>query len=354
MFIDEATIVARSGAGGHGCVSFRREKFVPRGGPDGGKGGDGGSVHLRADRNLSTLIDLSRRRHYTAEDGRQGMGSNRTGRRGRDLTVAVPVGTIVRDADTGDGGRGGVLLGDLVEHGQRLTVAVGGKGGRGNKSYASAVHQVPRVSEEGRPGEERRLYLELKLLADVGLVGLPNAGKSTLLSRLSHARPKIADYPFTTLQPHLGITELSDYRRLVIADLPGLIEGAHLGHGLGIEFLRHVERTRVLLHLISVESRSVAALESEYLVVEKELASFSETLARKRKLVVASKVDVLPPDEGETLRSGLETRLGLPVMAISAVTGVGIQPLLDAAARLVGESSESSEASESSESTAER
>ena len=335
MFIDEAKIVVRSGAGGHGCVSFRREKFVPRGGPDGGNGGHGGSVHLRANSSLNTLIDLSRKRHYPAEDGRQGMGNNRTGRRGRDCILQVPVGTMIRDADTGDEGRDGVLLGDLLEHGQTLTVAAGGKGGRGNKSFASSVHQVPRLSEEGRPGEERRLYLELKLLADVGLVGLPNAGKSTLLSRLSDATPKIADYPFTTLRPNLGITELGDYRRLVIADIPGLIEGAHLGQGLGIEFLRHVERTRVLLHLLSVESGSIDTLQAQYHVVEKELASFSNTLARKPKIVVASKMDVLPPDEQEPLRGELEARLGLPVMSLSAVTGRGIQPLLEMASRLV-------------------
>lgn len=334
MFIDEATIVVRSGAGGHGCVSFRREKFIPRGGPDGGNGGRGGSVHLRANSNLSTLIDLSRKRHYVADDGRPGMGNNRTGRRGRDLFVHVPVGTVVRDADTGDGGRGGVLLGDLVEPGQTLTVAVGGKGGRGNKSYASSVHQVPRTSQEGGPGEERRLFLELKLLADVGLVGQPNAGKSTLLSRLSDARPKIADYPFTTLGPHLGITELSDYRRLVIADIPGLIEGAHLGHGLGIEFLRHVERTRALLHLVSLEAGSAEALEHQYRVVENELASFSGELAGKPEIVVASKMD-LCPDDAESLRAGLEARLGVPVMVISAVTGRGLPALLEAASRLV-------------------
>jgi len=349
MFIDEATIVVRSGSGGHGCVSFRREKFMPRGGPDGGSGASGGSVHLRANRNLNTLVDLSRKRHYLAENGRQGRGNNRTGRRGGDLTIQVPVGTLIRDATepvrTGEGddrkrdeGSEATLLGDLVRHGQTLLVARGGKGGRGNKSYASSVHQVPRISQEGEPGEERRLHLELRLLADVGLVGLPNAGKSTLLSRVSDATPKIADYPFTTLHPNLGIVELSDYRRLVVADIPGVIEGAHTGQGLGIEFLRHVERTRVLLHLVSVERGSVDSLATEYRIVERELACFSEVLQKKPKVVVASKIDLLPAEAGETFRRDLEARLGLPVLSISAVTGKGIRNLMEVVNGLVSTS----------------
>src|SRR5688572_22548566 len=238
MFLDEAVITVRSGSGGDGCVSFRREKYIPRGGPDGGDGGRGGSVILRADRNLGTLLDLSRKATYRADDGKKGGGNNRAGRNAPDLIVPVPVGTVVREALAERSPREGSLLGDLLEDGQELVVARGGKGGRGNKAFATPTRQVPREAEEGRPGDERKLYLELKLIADVGLVGLPNAGKSTLLSRLSRATPKIADYPFTTLTPNLGIAEVGDYRRIVIADIPGLIEGAHTGHGLGIEFLR--------------------------------------------------------------------------------------------------------------------
>ena len=368
MFIDESTIEVRSGSGGDGCVSFRREKYVPRGGPDGGNGGRGGSVYLRADTSLTTLIDLSRRRIYAAANGRSGGSNNKTGRCGEDIFVSVPVGTVVRqvpenptagraDADgPADGApagrttpqsalleaaRSGVLLGDLVEPGQSLLVAEGGNGGRGNKSFASSTHQVPRVNTEGKPGETRRLYLELKLLADVGLVGLPNAGKSTLLSRVSAAQPKVAAYPFTTLEPHLGIVELSGFRRLVIADIPGLIEGAHAGHGLGVEFLRHIERTGVLLHMLSCESGDVEAMVDDYRTIENELASYSATLGEKPRLVVITKVDLLDAESAEEIKQQVEAGLGLAsdsVLLLSGVTGQGLQELLEAADRLVAES----------------
>ncbi len=246
LFVDEVTIHVRGGKGGDGCLSFRREKFVPKGGPDGGDGGHAGSVFLVAKAGVDTLLDLAGRHHYHAQNGQPGSGANCSGRNGKDLFVTVPVGTLIYDADTGR------LLKDLVDDGQQVRVAAGGRGGRGNARFASSTHQAPREFEHGTKGRERTLRLELKLIADVGFVGLPNAGKSTLLSRLTRARPKIADYPFTTRQPYLGIMELPGYRRVVLADLPGLIEGAHEGVGLGDAFLRHVERTRVILHLIDL------------------------------------------------------------------------------------------------------
>src|SRR5437762_9211072 len=250
MFVDEIDIFVKGGDGGAGCVSFRREKYVPRGGPDGGDGGDGGSVWLEADAALTTLLDFHYKRHYHAERGTHGEGSNRHGATGQDLVLRVPIGTVATDRDTG------TLIGDLAVPGQRVLAIAGSRGGRGNARFASSTNRAPRRADLGRPGPERWLHLELKLLADVELVGFPNAGKSTLISRLSAARPKIADYPFTTLEPQLGVVQLEDFRSFVIADIPGLIEGAHLGQGLGIQFLRHIERTRLLAHLVDVSEFS--------------------------------------------------------------------------------------------------
>ncbi|HVR73591.1 MAG TPA: GTPase ObgE [Planctomycetota bacterium] len=335
MFLDEAIITVRSGKGGRGCVSFRREKFIPRGGPDGGDGGDGGSVYLRASRDLTTLADISRQAQYQAGHGKHGGGNNRTGRSADHLYIDVPPGTVVREVVAGLPPQEGSILGDIVEAGQELLVARGGKGGHGNKAFATSTHQAPREFEEGREGQERKLYLELKLLADVGLIGLPNAGKSTLLSRISAATPKIADYPFTTLKPNLGITDLGDFRRLVVADIPGLIEGAHAGAGLGIEFLRHIERTSVLVHLVSAEAGSVETFVASYRTVESELSSYSEVLASKLGLVVLSKVDLIPPDEREGKVLELSRALGRKVLPLSAVTGIGLKDVLNEASRLV-------------------
>ena len=335
MFLDESIIMVRSGDGGKGCVSFRREKYIPRGGPDGGEGGRGGSVYLVANRDLTTLSDLSRQTRYVAEHGERGGGNNRSGSTADDFEVEVPAGTLIREIVPGLPPSEGSLLGELLVHGQRLLVAKGGRGGKGNKSFASSTRQAPREAEDGEPGEERKLYLELKLLADVGLIGLPNAGKSTLLSRVSDATPKIADYPFTTLKPNLGIADLGDFERLVIADIPGLIEGAHEGAGLGIEFLRHIERTSILLHLVSLEALTVEKLTQDYRTVEAELARYSEPLGRKQRIVVATKTDILLPEEIRPLLEGLAAEIGAPVMPLSAVTGDGLRELLLAAAQLL-------------------
>jgi GTP-binding protein len=337
MFLDEAIITVRSGAGGNGCVSFRREKYIPRGGPDGGDGGSGGSVCLQANRNLITLGDISRQSLYRAEDGRPGRGNNSSGRNAKSLTIEAPVGTVVRKILPDRPPREGLLLGELLHDGDRLLLARGGKGGRGNKAFATSTHQVPREAEEGRPFEENHLYLELKLLADVGLIGLPNAGKSTLLSRVSAARPKIADYPFTTLTPHLGIVDAGNYRQVVFADIPGLIEGAHEGAGLGIEFLRHVDRTRALVHLVSVEAPTIESMVSNYRTVEDELAHYSGKLQAKPRLVVASKMDLLPPEEREKSIEKLSAAIGVPVLPLSAATGLGVRELVVAAVRLLSE-----------------
>ncbi|OAQ21897.1 GTPase ObgE [Thermosulfurimonas dismutans] len=325
-FVDQAKIHVQAGNGGHGCVSFRREKYVPRGGPDGGDGGDGGDVILVADPQLHTLYDFYHQVHFRAENGRPGMGKKMKGRDGEDLILKVPVGTIVKDAETGE------ILGDLVEPGQTLVVARGGKGGRGNARFATPTRQAPRFAEPGKPGEERWLVLELKLIADVGLVGLPNAGKSTLLSRISAARPKIADYPFTTLQPNLGVVSLSDHRSFVVADLPGLIEGAHKGVGLGLEFLRHVERTRVLLQVLDASGENPLA---DFEIVEKELAHYHPELLRKPRAVALNKIDVIQDrSQLDPLKRELESR-GHPVYLISAATGEGIKDLLEGLWRLL-------------------
>jgi len=325
-FVDRVKIHVKAGDGGHGCVSFRREKYVPRGGPDGGDGGDGGDVILVADPQLHTLYDFYHQVHFRAENGRPGMGKKMKGRDGEDLLLRVPVGTVVRDAETGE------ILGDLVEPGQRLVVARGGRGGKGNARFATPTNQAPRYAERGRPGEERWLILELKLIADVGLVGLPNAGKSTLLSRISAARPKIADYPFTTLTPNLGVVSLSDERTFVVADLPGLIEGAHRGVGLGLEFLRHVERTRALCQVIDATSEDPLR---DFEVVEKEMALYHPELPQKPRAVALNKIDLLADRTVlEPVRRALEER-GHTVHFISAVTGEGVRELLETLWRLI-------------------
>lgn len=320
MFIDEVVISVKAGDGGNGCLAFRREKFVPRGGPSGGDGGNGGDVALVATEHHNTLLHLRFNPEHSAERGRHGEGSNRTGREGKSVEVPVPVGTIVYDLETGE------QIFDFTVAGQRCTIARGGRGGRGNARYATATHQAPTEHEEGKPGEFRKLQLQLKLLADVGLVGFPNAGKSTIISRLSAARPKIADYPFTTLEPNLGVVSVGD-RTFVMADIPGLIEGAHEGHGLGMQFLKHIERTRLLVHLVDVSDFSGRDPGHDFDVILNELASFGRNLDQKPMLVVASKIDACQnASRIATVRAKAKKR-GLPFFAVSSVTGAGIEDL---------------------------
>jgi GTP-binding protein len=334
-FIDEATIAVAAGNGGDGCVGFRREKFVEAGGPDGGDGGRGGDVVLVADRNLATLVDPRVKRRYQAEHGQPGAGSNRTGRSGETLEIRVPVGTLVfdRDDETGE-----TPLADLTEDGMRCVVAKGGRGGRGNTRFKTSTRQTPDFAEEGRHGEKRDIRLSLKLLADAGLVGLPNAGKSTLLRRLSRARPRVAAYPFTTLFPVLGVVE-QGYRRFVVADIPGLIEGASEGVGLGDRFLRHVERTRAIVHLIDV---GTALLESRdpceaYDAIRKELGSFEPALLERREIVALNKIDlVADAADLEAIEQKLRDR-GCEVLRISGATGQGTEALSAAIARAIDE-----------------
>jgi len=319
MFVDEVDIVVTGGDGGNGCVSFRREKYVPRGGPDGGDGGDGGSVHVFADESFNTLQHLAGRHHWKAQRGGHGMGKNRHGANGKDVRVAVPPGTIIHDADHD------VTLKDLSTPGAGICVAAGGRGGRGNAYFKSATNQAPRQAEPGGPAQQRRLHLELKLIADAGLVGKPNAGKSTLLSALSAARPKIAAYPFTTLHPCLGIVEMSHYRRFVLADLPGLIEGAHAGVGLGDEFLRHIERTRVLVHMVDICPLQGDPVD-DYRAIRKEIREYSPRLAAKNKIVVANKMDLT--GSKEQLRR-LRKAIDAEVFPISAATRQGLEDLTE-------------------------
>ncbi len=331
MFVDEAKIYVKAGNGGNGCVAFRREKYVPRGGPSGGDGGNGGSVYLEANPNDNTLLRYRYNREFRADRGRHGEGSNCTGHSGEDLILQVPVGTVALDDQTGE------TLADLATPGQRVLVVHGGRGGRGNQHFAKPWHQAPREHEDGFPGEERHLRLELKLLADVGLVGFPNAGKSTLISVISAARPKIANYPFTTLEPNLGVVNADGGmgkegreigRTFVVADLPGLIEGAHLGAGLGIRFLRHVERTRLLVHLIDTSDANGDDPVRSFEVINGELAAFSESLTQKPMIVVATKLDAT------TDRSRLDAlrtyckKHGLEFHSISAVAGEGVKELI--------------------------
>jgi GTP-binding protein len=327
MFIDRVKIRIEGGHGGNGVTAFRREKFVPRGGPSGGDGGRGGDVWLVADSSLNTLLHLRYNPLHIAGRGLHGEGSNRSGSSGEDANVRVPVGTQVFEPRTSE------LLFDLQEDGQTWLAARGGRGGFGNAHFATSTNRAPRYHQEGSPGEEFELQLELKLLADVGLVGYPNAGKSTFISKVSAAKPKIADYPFTTLEPHLGVVDLGDFRTFVIADIPGLIEGAHEGHGLGDRFLRHVERTKLLLHLVDVSSVSGRDSVSDYEVINRELAAYDPELARRPQIVVATKLDSL--DEPERV-SRLRERAGLDgrrTFAISSVTGAGVRELIAEVAR---------------------
>ncbi len=318
MFVDEAKIHVKAGDGGHGCVSFRREKYIPKGGPDGGDGGKGGDVYFEAAANLDTLLDFAGKHHWRAPNGGYGQGSNKHGADGEDLIIKVPPGTLIYDTDSD------LMIKDLDQVGIRVCICRGGKGGRGNKSFATATNQTPRNATPSQSGQERNLRLELKLIADVGLIGLPNAGKSTLISRCSEARPKIADYPFTTLEPVLGIVELSDYRRFVMADIPGLIEGAHSGAGLGHDFLKHIERTRILVHIVDIAPLDGSEPAANFRAICDELKQYSRTLADKPQVVAANKTDLDPEGKGLTK---FRNQIQQDVMAISAVTGAGIREL---------------------------
>jgi GTP-binding protein len=322
MFVDEAHIHVKAGDGGPGCVSFRREKFVPKGGPDGGDGGSGGSVVFLADPSKDTLLDFAGKHHWKAERGEAGMGKKMYGRSGQDLLIRVPPGTLIFDEDHG------ILIADLDEPAKRLVVARGGKGGRGNWHFKSPTNQAPRYAEPGTEGQERNLKLELKLIADIGLVGMPNAGKSTLLRAISAARPKVADYPFTTLEPQLGIVELIGDRRMVVADIPGLIEGAQAGAGLGHAFLRHIERTKIIVHLLDLYPTDGSDPADNYRKIRRELEAFSPALAQKSEIVAANKIDLSVDDDGalEKLRRDLPD---LEIFPISGVSRAGVERLLE-------------------------
>ncbi|MGQ9471202.1 MAG: GTPase ObgE [Candidatus Aminicenantales bacterium] len=336
MFIDQVKILVRAGKGGDGCVSFRREWGVPRGGPDGGSGGRGGNVIIIADETVKSLAYYRFHPINRAKNGGHGRGSNCQGKSGEDLTLRVPVGTVLKDELTGE------VLYDFVKPGQSFTVARGGRGGRGNAAFVTPTHQSPREFERGAPGEERWLILELKLIADVGLVGFPNTGKSTLISRISAARPKIADYPFTTLSPNLGVVDVNENQSFIVADIPGIIEGAHQGHGLGIKFLRHIERTRVLVHLIDISPFSGRNPTEDYYVVLRELNAYNSDLGKRKQIIVANKIDLIGKDRTR-LRAveALAQKEGFPFVAISALKGVGLKKLIFLMARELERETES-------------
>ncbi len=336
-FVDEAIIKVEAGDGGNGCVSFRREKYIPKGGPDGGDGGDGGSVWLVGDEGLNTLVDFRHQRLHRAERGQNGMGRQMTGRKGADLEIRVPVGTLVKDQETGE------VMGEVLSHGQRLLVARGGKHGLGNIHFKSSTNRAPRQATSGTPGEKRTLALELRVLADVGLLGLPNAGKSSLVARISHANPRVADYPFTTLYPQLGVVKLGEGRSFVVADIPGVIEGAAEGAGLGLQFLRHLSRTRLLLHLVDIAPLDERADPVEAVrKIEAEVTRYGGELLERERWLVLNKKDLLPPEEFEARKARLVEALDWqgPVFGISAATGEGLEALVQAVARHLEEQGE--------------
>ncbi len=321
-FVDEAKIYIKSGDGGPGCVSFRREKFVPRGGPDGGDGGKGGDIVAVASRSHRTLLDMKFNQHHVARRGAPGEGSNRTGKSSEDVEIVVPVGTVIRNMETGE------LLADMIEDGQRAVLARGGIGGKGNARFKTATNQAPRYAQDGLPGEEKTVSLELKLIADVGIVGLPNVGKSTLIASVSAARPKIADYPFTTLKPNLGVVRLGDHQTFVVADIPGLIEGAHQGAGLGTKFLRHIERTSILLHIIDISKEPFTGAWNDFETINRELASFSPAVGEKPQIVAISKIDLTTTRERLDETAIFFRGKGIRIFPVSAATGEGIRELL--------------------------
>ena len=328
MLIDNAKITIKSGDGGRGCISFRREKYVPKGGPNGGDGGKGGNVIFKADNSLATLIDFRYKRFYRAKNGAHGLGGDKTGKTGEDIIILVPCGSIIKNSETGD------ILADLIENGDTFLAAKGGKGGRGNAKFTTSTNQAPRIAEPGIKGEELHIEIELKMIADVGLVGLPNAGKSTLISKISAAKPKIADYPFTTLQPNLGIVRYKDYQSFVVADIPGLIEGAHTGKGLGIRFLKHIERTKVLVFLLDATLIPYKKNKKEdYEILMNELESYDPKMLDKSRMVCFTKIDGLTPEQVKDLAkikfSRGRGKDKIRVLAISSVTGQNLQELLD-------------------------
>lgn len=320
MFVDEAKIQVKAGDGGNGCMSFRREKYIPKGGPDGGDGGKGGSVYFEAVDDLDTLIDFAGRHHWRAQNGQPGSGSNKHGADGQDLIIKVPPGTLIYDAEME------LPLKDLNEIGMKVCICRGGRGGKGNKAFATSTNQTPRYAEPGKEGQERNVRLELKLIADVGIVGMPNAGKSTLISRCSAAKPKIADYPFTTVEPVLGIVELSDYRRYVMADIPGLIEGSHKGAGLGVEFLKHIERTRIIVHILDIMPVDGSEPAENYKAIRNELKLYSKALSKKPEVIVANKIDL--DQDGKVVKE-LKKKLRKKICPVSAVTGAGVKELTE-------------------------
>ena len=327
-FVDEAVISVQSGDGGRGCVSFRREKYIPRGGPDGGDGGDGGNVIIRATERLHTLTDYSLRKHFKAQDGRPGRGKGQTGKDGKDIILEVPLGTIIYDQESGE------LLADLIQEDQEIFVIPGGKGGRGNQHFATPTNRAPRTAQPGLPGQKRTIRLSLKYLADIGLIGLPNAGKSTLLSRLTNARPRIDSYPFTTLVPNLGVLVLDDERALTMADIPGLIDGASEGRGLGHRFLRHIERTRLLLHLIDITYVPVHDLLEDFFSLKNEMEKFDPSLIQKDQMVLINKIDIRSPEHRkiESIITALD-EMGVDAVPISALTGEGLDEVKQVLAR---------------------
>ncbi len=330
MFVDQVKVILRAGKGGNGCVSFRREKRVPRGGPDGGCGGNGGSIFLVSNTDLNSLAYFRFHPINKARKGAHGEGGNRQGKRGDDLCLKVPMGTIVREKNKEE------VLFDFVAPGIKFLAAKGGKGGRGNSSFASSTHQSPRIREQGQQGEEKDLILELKLIADVGLIGFPNVGKSTLISKISSAKPVIADYPFTTLVPNLGVVDLDEFRSYVVADIPGLIEGAHLGHGLGIKFLKHVERTKILVHLIDVSPCMQRDPVQDFITVMKELEAFNHRLDERIQILVANKIDLIGEDKGKLEKvKTLARRKELPFLAISALKSTGLKELISSMGRIL-------------------